>query len=535
MAIILLLLSLFVLSGCSSHADQRLEAIEAIIQQEPAQALAMIDTLDAASLKSAKDKALHSLLLSMALDKNYIDLQSDSLLRPALLYYSKHGSKYHRFLTFYYAGRIEENAERYDNALETYIKSEAFIDDKTQKEYVARVYTAKSRIHANQFAHDRALEECLKAAEVSKDLSNPYFYLRHALDIAIIKFRQGKYEESDQDLDRLMVWIEDKGLPVPSSFYDTKLRILNYTPSASKPEIEEMFRLYREACQSEGTPPSTLLCAEILNNLGRHTEALDYINSIDIGQITATNQIIHYYAVISSVYEGCGNYKKALEYRNDYEVVVEKAMIAVFNNDVRFLQERHENAIAGEKARREKALIITAAILLSIALITVSIRLVIRKRHYKKAVAGVSQEYDFIRGLVNRENGSEPEKNDILKARLSALKPYLEGSGIGRKRPSNASVAKLAEDRTKMLESLGLMCALVHPKFARLLADSGLDAEEIGLCSLYVSDYRPKELPDILGKGSIYHRNTEIRAKLSDLVKDTTLPVWLRKQYELLA
>ena len=534
MAIILLLLSLFVLSGCSSHADQRLEAIEAIIQQEPAEVLAMVDSIDTASLKSAKDKALHSLLLSMALDKNYIDLQSDSLLRPALLYYSKHGSKYHRFLTFYYAGRIEENAERYDNALETYIKSEAFIDKETPKEYVVRVYTAKYRIYTRQFANDRALEECIKAAEVAKELQNPLFYLRNTLDKAALIFRQGRYQESERLLDTLKTWIEDKNLSLSSSYYETRLRLLKNTDPANKDEIETLFSLYLETKSYERSDIDTVFCANVMNQLGKANEALSLIKSIDKDRLD-TDKMIYYYGIVSQIYEGCGNYKKALEYRNDYEVVVEKAMIAVFNNDVRFLQERYENAMAREKARREKALIITAAILLSIALITVSTRLVIRSRRYKKAIAGVSQEYDFIRGLVNRENGSEPEKNDILKARLSALKPYLESSGIGRKRPSNASVAKLAEDRTKMLESLGLMCALVHPKFARLLADSGLDAEEIGLCSLYVSDYRPKELPDILGKGSIYHRNTEIRAKLSDLVKDTTLPVWLRKQYELLA
>ena len=495
----------------------------------------MIDSLDAESLKSAKDKALHSLLLSMALDKNYIDLQSDSLLRPALQYYSKRGSKYHRFLTFYYAGRIEENAERYDNALKTYIKSEAFIDDKTPKEYVARLHTAKARIYAYQFADDRALEECLKSAEVSKELSNPLFYIRNALDIAFLAFNQQKYKESEQCLDSLMIWIESRNLPVPSSYYDTKIKILSFIGPIDRTKIKEYFNLYLEACHAENTKPDGLNYVNMLNYIGRHDEAKSYINNLDEKQISGTNKTIYYYSTLSRIYYDIGDYRSAIHYRYKYEEAVENAMISVSNNDVRFLQERYENAMAREKARREKALIITAAILLSIALITVSTRLVVRSRRYKKAIAGVSQEYDFIRGLVNRENGSEPEKNDILKARLSALKPYLEGSGIGRKRPSNASVAKLAEDRTKMLESLGLMCALVHPKFARLLADSGLDAEEIGLCSLYVSDYRPKELPDILGKGSIYHRNTEIRAKLSDLVKDTTLPVWLRKQYDLLA
>ncbi len=73
---------------------------------------------------------------------------------------------------------------------------------------------------------------------------------------------------------------------------------------------------------------------------------------------------------------------------------------------------------------------------------------------------------------------------------------------------------------------------VTHPRFTSFLAGRGLTAEEIGLCSLYVSDYRPQELPDILGKGSINHRNTEIRSKLGDLVEGTTLPVWLRQLFD---
>ena len=123
------------------------------------------------------------------------------------------------------------------------------------------------------------------------------------------------------------------------------------------------------------------------------------------------------------------------------------------------------------------------------------------------------------------------ETEDMLTARLKALRPFLRESYKPKGKPNSKTAAVLAEDRKHMLESIGLLCALTHPRFAAKLAEYRLNPEEIGICSLYVSDYRPKELPDILGQRSIYQRNTEIRKKLDGCVEGTILPLWLKKLY----
>ena len=62
-----------------------------------------------------KQKAKYALLYSMALDKNYIDLQSDSIIAPAIKYYERHGSHEERFLCYYYRARIYETAGDKEN------------------------------------------------------------------------------------------------------------------------------------------------------------------------------------------------------------------------------------------------------------------------------------------------------------------------------------------------------------------------------------------------------------------------------------
>ena len=77
--------------SCSNTYSQ-LQEIESYIEEDPKRALEEIRNLNPDNfLFSQRSKAKHALLHSMALDKNYIDLTTDSIIAPAVKYYSKHG------------------------------------------------------------------------------------------------------------------------------------------------------------------------------------------------------------------------------------------------------------------------------------------------------------------------------------------------------------------------------------------------------------------------------------------------------------
>jgi tetratricopeptide (TPR) repeat protein len=58
------------------------------------------------------------LLYSAALDKNRIDICSDSIIHPAIAYYIRKGSDRERSMTYYYTGRICENAHDSEKAMQ---------------------------------------------------------------------------------------------------------------------------------------------------------------------------------------------------------------------------------------------------------------------------------------------------------------------------------------------------------------------------------------------------------------------------------
>lgn len=86
-----LLLFLLGLSGCRDE-NVALNRVGALMQSSPDSALMLLQKIDFNSVVGEKARARYALLYSQALDKNFIDLQSDSLINIALDYYMYNGS-----------------------------------------------------------------------------------------------------------------------------------------------------------------------------------------------------------------------------------------------------------------------------------------------------------------------------------------------------------------------------------------------------------------------------------------------------------
>ena len=120
-----MIVSSVLLCSCSRSNDtsRLVYDIENYIESQPDSALAVLQRLDTRQLHSDKDRAKYALYMSMALDKNYIDKTDFDVLQPAIDYYSKHGSATDKLRTFYYQGRIYQNSDDDESALESFVIS----------------------------------------------------------------------------------------------------------------------------------------------------------------------------------------------------------------------------------------------------------------------------------------------------------------------------------------------------------------------------------------------------------------------------
>lgn len=108
----------------SCVSDSRIGDVWSCIQERPDSALVMLDRLPS-RLYKGRTKSEYQLLRAIALDKNYINVSSDSLARPAYEFFHQHGprekemmSLYYLALSHYYAGEYEKCVSLSDQAIE---------------------------------------------------------------------------------------------------------------------------------------------------------------------------------------------------------------------------------------------------------------------------------------------------------------------------------------------------------------------------------------------------------------------------------
>lgn len=147
-------------------ADDVLHTAQALMEIAPDSALALLRGLDTASLRGRSRRARHALLLSQALDKNYIDLESDSVIAPAVRYYAKHGSRRDKAYTSYYLACIRYNAGEIDRAVRAMVDARAAAEAIGDSYLLGRIYGCLGRMYQDQHSFAEAEAAFSRAEEI---------------------------------------------------------------------------------------------------------------------------------------------------------------------------------------------------------------------------------------------------------------------------------------------------------------------------------------------------------------------------------
>lgn len=102
-----------IIVSCSGNpvVDRQLTVAENIMEERPDSALSVLKGIDTELVTSEAEKARYALLMSQALDKNYIDTTTFDVLQPAIDYYidKDKGTPDEKLKTLYYQGRIYQH------------------------------------------------------------------------------------------------------------------------------------------------------------------------------------------------------------------------------------------------------------------------------------------------------------------------------------------------------------------------------------------------------------------------------------------
>lgn len=346
--------SVAVSCGSNPEIDRQLTKAEEIMEQHPDSAYMLLKDIDKATLSTRKEKARYALLMSMALDKNYIDTTTFDVLQPAIDYYLDNGTPDEKLRTYYYKGRIFQNKCDEDDAINTFAKA---IDNTTGAKdslCIARTLVAQGGLYANLYDWVTYTNCYLKAAKIYKKYSYDYYEfdcLLNALNGATI-LKNKMLADSIYNLCSSFTPVDEYQ---SRNFNGHKLTyIINL---GTKQDLSEIIGKQKiDSYDANGL----LNLALGYNILGDNIHAKQLLDEV----YESGNKIdtLKYQAILVTVLRDLGDYQKAFSTYWDYAHKQDSIYSIQFERKQRFIEEKHDLELQAQEAERQKSQIIWGSI-----------------------------------------------------------------------------------------------------------------------------------------------------------------------------
>ena len=540
--IFLLSASVLFISCKDNQIGSALTSAEISMNDNPEVSLEVLKSIDKNLLSTRKQKAKYALLYSMALDKNYIDLKNDSIIAPAVEYYSRHGDADIRFRTHYYHARIFENAGDYDNALLAVSKAEALDTAKVDADVLCMLYAMKGSIYDIAWRPHDAIESYERARRYALEAHKFRHYAYYTLYCAM-EYRQASDSILfEKCLSEVQDYQEYFTLTERHIYQSIMLNRMIDLEKDSNEVLGFVENYLIEYPQSEKINWKNI--ARAYQYLNMHEKALEVLKlytdyndvSLDPG----------YYAILSEILAELKDYDEALKAHEKYASINDAEDIKLHQSDLKLVEQRHFHEIQ-EISQKYRFLYLT---IIFLSILFVSLFYIIKwYKAYSKNKSeydSLTKEYDELRRLeaklndayrylseqMDRRGESSKDLMTILGYRIKSLSAFLKRPIPDALSKIPSQIEDIKKNKNYIVDSVGLLYAINYPDFVSVLQNHGLTSSEIGFCCLYIMGLNMPEVGEIIGKvSSIYNINSTIRKKLNISTSETNLDKWLVKKF----
>ena len=210
---IFLLLILGALMSCTDPKAvmETLHRAESLMNEHPDSAWTLLNTISPDEMEQNRNRALYALLYTQAQDKTYRDETNDSLISIAVDYYRDTDDVRHKFLSYYYKGRVHFNTKDYLGATTCYMEAEQLADEVGDDYLAGLLYAELGRIYRLYYDYPKSLEAYQKAAEcyerAGKIRHRNYMWLNQGL----VYRNLDRFDESERLLRMVLESAQEKG------------------------------------------------------------------------------------------------------------------------------------------------------------------------------------------------------------------------------------------------------------------------------------------------------------------------------------
>lgn len=544
---IIILIVFLSLASCTKHSEhwETLAQVESYIEERPDSALVVLQGIDNEELANDEERAKHALLLSMALDKNFVDKTDFEVLQPAIDYYEDNGTATDKLRTYFYQGRIYQNAGKDALAMECFVKAISEGDESDDILTKARIYFNRGSIYYSLYEWDSFIETHKTAALYFKQAGRHHSYVNCLILIVNGYTLKNEHENALPYIDECKQLREIMSFPLLLGFYSSYITYIE--DCGTDAEIKDAVDEYLNTIPAENI--DWLSLANAYQKLGLYEEALQAIEQYK--NSTKASEEIKYKALKSEIYENLGRYEESLRAYKEYMIVSDSTTWAIMQQDTKFVEERHNLEMAKAKeteAKNKRTIAIMACVIALIGslLVIMIIRrrlqitraknreLEVEKQRYEQLYADAVAERDALTKMVEDSNVRD-EAKAVIKARLDVLNKVIISQITGTtsaNKKAYEELESLLANKESFIESTRLTIEGNNPEFISALKQRGLSDEEINICCLYAIGLKGKDIKAYTSQPRHYHHSADIRHKLGLTESDTNLSIFLRDMLE---
>ena len=515
-----------------------LDDIESCLSEHPDSALSVLDSLSTADIQGREANAKFALLYSMALDKSYIDATDDSLINIAVDWYRKHGTADERLKSYYYQGRVYQNAGDNEAAMESFVRAEASESEDNMSNGL--LYKAMSGIYIQIFDfakaelyNDRAKECYLLAGDTDK-------YAGTILFSSDLHYANGDYNSTIACLDSVKTMLDSISTSHRNAYYIQSMRIKR--DREDRAGLSDELNQYLSSTGAENI--SWLDVADYYTYLGQYDKSESALQQYrEFHPEYKDEPAYHIAAYILN--DSLGDYREALDDYINYSLLSDSLSLVIAEQDTGFIQERYEKDLQMEKERNTRLLVtlvsVFSVILLSCIAYILRLRLRQSRREkeslaaemsrYKENYSRLKQEQDELSEMLSSNPPADRQCMRVLNDRLELLNRFFAAAISGNEdtdRKASHELDRLVADRDMFLYTTRMTFAAAHPDFISYLESKGLTEHEIEYCCLYAIGLKGKEIGQYIKRACHYNESSDIRAKLGLGKHDTNLSNYLR-------
>ena len=520
--------------SCGGNGDvkKRLGEIESYLGGRPYDAIVALQEIGDSELSSAKLRAKHSLMLSMAMEQMYLEQEDLSLPLAALEYYSRKGTATERLRSYYYCGKAYLAGGDTEMAMECFVKGLGEGNGSDDTLTIAKLHYEKGLIHKTFYEWEKCILETSAASALFRELQDNSLRF-NALTNAFQGYMALDNASGAKKVLHELETVADNTNAAQASVLH-ELRMLYEAKYGSVQSVRETIPQY--LAQVPESYVNWLSVAEVLLQIGQKEQAMEAVMKYGTYSM---DKPMNYWLTASKAYEALGYKDEALVHYRRYAEMSDSTDMTLLANDARFIEERYALQIETMEKQAQKRNLIICGLCFVLVLMGIIAYAVYRLRLgnienmlYRTQCEQLEREKSELADVMESSWVIKGPVKDIIKERLELLNTIMAASISENDkidRTAQQKIEKFLEDRKSFMNSTVAAFEASHPAFISHLRERGLTDMELGYCCLYAIGLNGKNVGGYTRMSRHYIINSEIRKKLSLEEKSANLDKYIQQ------